>query len=101
MRWQFFIDYGEALIVIAFASLLSGFAQFYLKVKAGVSRYSITELVGECVISGSAGMTVGLLLIDHVSQPVAIGASSVAAHMGTRAIYMLEKFLSNKFNPPN
>jgi hypothetical protein len=75
-------------------SLLSAFAQFWIKLKKGEARFSFAEVIGESVVCMSAGITCGLLLMDHVSTPVMLGAVSVAAHMGTRFIYALDNALT-------
>jgi hypothetical protein len=87
VRFDYLLKNAELLALMVGVSLLSAFAQFWIKLKKGEARFSFAEVIGESVVCMSAGITCGLLLMDHVSTPVMLGAVSVAAHMGTRFIY--------------
>lgn len=75
-------------MVMATMGALGGIAQYVRKVQAG-RRWSVWDLIGEIVISVSAGTTAGLLVMDHASLPWALACASVAGHLGTRFIYAM------------
>lgn len=95
MNFEFLKANAEALILMATFSIMGGIAQYVRKVKAGKALFSLAELVGEIAISVSAGLTAGLLVMDHASMPMALAVASVAGHMGTRLIYALESALTS------
>lgn len=72
---------------------MGGIARYARNVQARKALFSAAERVGECVISGGAGMTAGLLL-DHASMPMVLAASSIAGHMGTLLMFALESGIS-------
>lgn len=83
---------------VMFLALFGGCASFMQKVKTGtVHRFSITEFVGELVISGFAGLMTFFLCEAGDFQPslsaVMIG---MAGHMGSRAIFLLEQWLKSR-----
>ncbi len=90
MNWVFMKQNLEAFLMMAAFSILGGLAAYLRKVGDKKATFSLSELVGEAVISASAGLTVGLLLIDHTPIALTLAATSVAGHMGTRLIYALE-----------
>lgn len=80
-------------------SVLGGVAAFVRKMRANhVRAWNITELIGEVVISGLAG-----LVIAHLCQwrefPMSLtyALTGIGAHMGSRALFKLEALLGAKF----
>lgn len=96
MSFNFIKENFEAFVLMICFSLLGGIASYIKKINAKKALFSFSELVGETVISISAGLTCGLLLIDHATQPVVLACTSLSAHMGTKFFYMLEEVISNK-----
>lgn len=94
MNWIFLKQNLEAFIFMLGFSILGGLASYLRKVSDKKASFSISELVGEAVISASAGLTVGLILIDHTPIAITLAATSVAGHMGTRLIYSLEAIIT-------
>lgn len=90
MNFVFLKQNLEAFLLMIVFSILGGIAAYMRKVGDKKATFSISELVGETVISASAGLTVGLILIDHTPVAITLAATSVAGHMGTRLIYALE-----------
>lgn len=78
------------------ASVLGGAAQYLRKISAKKALFSIAELVGEAVISASAGLTAGLLVMEHAPIPVALAIASIAGHMGTRFMLAAENHISTR-----
>ena len=76
-----------------------GLANYIAKVKARlVPHFSITELVGELVISGFAGLITFYLCQEaHISTNLTAAMVGMAGHMGSRAIFALEMALRKKF----
>lgn len=86
---------GEALALILAMGLISGIAQFWIKVRAG-AHFSIMALIGEITISFSAAILCGFLLVDHAPLGVTVGCAGVAGHMGARFIGLLDKGLTDR-----
>lgn len=79
-------------------SALGGVAGYLRKIRQGLTkRFSITEMTCEVVISIFAG-SVTLLLCDSQRFDKSITGALVglAGHLGSRAIYILEIFVSKK-----
>lgn len=84
---------GEAFALILAMGLISGAAQFWIKIRAGGS-FSIMALIGELTISFSAATLCGFFLVDHAPIGVTVGCAGVAGHMGARFIGLLDKGLA-------
>lgn len=76
-------------------SMLGGFASFYGKVKAGTARWvNLGEFFGELATSALAGLvTYWLCRWANLNEWLAAAFVAIAGHMGTRAVFMLEKLL--------
>jgi polyferredoxin len=80
------------------AALAGGFVNWYSKVKAGhVRLFNFVELVGEIATSGIVGLGVFMLLAVY-GHPAGVCAvmAGVGGHMGTRLLFLFEKFLENR-----
>lgn len=78
---------------------LGGAVNFARKVKEGSARaFNITELVGELITSGFAGLLTFWLCeaadLNKLLSAVLIG---ISGHMGSRAIFRIEKWAEDKF----
>lgn len=80
-------------------SIMGGFAAFMRKLKDGSARvFNFVEFIGEVVTSAFAGLiTFYLCEASHLDRMLSAALVGIAGHMGSRAIYLLEKFLSDKF----
>lgn len=91
-------------ITYAWVMLLSiwgGFVSYLRKVRLGISsRFNFTELVGELVTSGLAGLST-FYLCEYYNIDRLIGAVLIAisGHMGSRAIFMIEEMLTKSVSP--
>lgn len=94
-------DWASVLpwVWIVVLSLLGGVAAFVRKMRANhVRAWNFTELIGEIVISGLAGV-----VIAHLCQwrefPMSLtyALTGIGAHMGSRALFKLEGLLDAKF----
>ena len=76
-----------------------GVASYMRKVKSGLTaRFSITELIGELFISGFVGLiTFYLCESAKIDQMISAALVGIAGHMGSRAIFLIEKYLQSKF----
>lgn len=76
-------------------SVLGGVASFYVKVKRGQARaFNLAELVGEIVTSAVAGLiTFWLCTSASLSPWLTAAFVGIAGHMGSRALFLLEKVL--------
>lgn len=79
-------------------SSMGGIVSFVRKIRSGEARpYNIMEFFGELVTSAFVGIITFYLCehanIDQLMTAVLVG---VSGHMGTRAIYIFEKMLSER-----
>ena len=89
---------GTYVWVTAIAAL-GGVASFHRRVKSGQARWiNVTELIGELVTSSVAGLlTYWMCRSADVNEWLAAAFIGIAGHMGSRALFMFEKFLDAKF----
>jgi hypothetical protein len=89
------ITYGWVLAL----SALGGAVNFVRKVKEGAARaFNITELFGELITSGFAGLlTFWLCEWSSVSPLLSAVLIGISGHMGSRAIFRMEKWAEDKF----
>ncbi len=80
-------------------STLGGAVSFARKVREGTARaFNLTELVGELITSGFAGLlTFWLCEWSGVSPLLSAVLIGISGHMGSRAIFRMEKWAEDKF----
>lgn len=93
-------SYGIAayLWVIAWASA-GGIVSFRQKMKRGdVRAFNIIEFVGELITSAFVGV-LAFWICEYSEVPKLLEAViiSISGHMGTRAIFLFEQYMSKKF----
>lgn len=92
-----------SLITYAWVILLAaagGAVNFIQKVRDGTSRsFNFTELIGEIFTSAFAGI-ITFYLCEWSGTPALLTAAlvGISGHMGSRAIFRLEKFLEKKLD---
>lgn len=76
-----------------------GFVSFMRKMRLGeVRAFNLTEFVGEIATSAFVGiLTFWLCESAGFSQLFTAACVGVSGHMGSRGIFMFEKYLSTKF----
>lgn len=81
-------------------STWGGIVEFMRKRKAGVARpFNLSELVGELLTSAFAGMLTFLFCEAGSIHPLITAAFvGISGHMGSRALFMMEKILEAKFS---
>lgn len=86
------------LWVVLLASI-GGAVNFARKLKAGTVRaFNITEFIGELMTSGFAGvLTFWLCEYAEVKPLLAAVLIGISGHMGSRAIFRIEKWAEEKF----
>lgn len=80
-------------------SILGGTAHNIAKLRNGtLARFSIPEWVGDIAIAGFIGLMT-FYLCEYAKLPRELTAAfvGIAAHMGTRAIVIFERFLLKRF----
>lgn len=89
-----FLTYVWVLALSAFG----GIANFMRKIQEGsVKAFNLVELVGEVVISSLAGLcTFWLTEWASMDKLLAAVMIAISGHMGSRAIFLLEKFVESK-----
>ena len=80
-------------------SVWGGLANYIRKVRVGVTaRFSFTELIGELVTSGLAGLITFWLCEAADTDPMISAALiAISGHMGARIIFHLENVIEHKF----
>lgn len=81
-------------------SLMGGFVNWYGRVKAGHARvFNFVEIIGEFVVSGFVGLGVFMAMVG-VGFDIGISApaAGVGGHMGTRLLFLLERYTEKRFN---
>lgn len=87
-------------------SIWGGIAGYIRKLRTGVNtRFQLTDLIGEVVISGLVGVVTFWLCEASAINPLITAAMiGVSAHMGSRAIIMgelwVQSFFDRKYNIP-
>lgn len=80
-------------------AMLGGVVSYFQKVRQGkVHPFSVTEFVGELVTSGFVGLLTFWLCeaaeIDRLITAVLVG---ISGHMGSRAIFLFERWAEKRF----
>ena len=89
------MTYAWVLLV----SGLGGMVSFWQKVKAGVARpFNLLEWFGEIATSGFVGLlTFWICQAQGLDQLTAAPLVGITSHMGTRALWILERYLTHRF----
>jgi predicted CDP-diglyceride synthetase/phosphatidate cytidylyltransferase len=76
-----------------------GAVNFLRKIKSGTARaFNITEFIGELMTSGFAGLlTFWLCEAADVNKLLSAVLIGISGHMGSRAIFKIEKWAEDKF----
>lgn len=93
------IEESFPYIWVVLVAMMGGAVSFYSKVKSGaVERFSIMEFFGEIFTSAFVGILTAFICISNdVPVPVMGALSGITGHMGSRAIFVIEKWLIRKF----
>lgn len=83
-------------------SILGGVVSFTRKLRDGNARaFNVIELIGEICTSGFAGLlTFWLTQAAGFNPLVSAVMIGVAGHMGSRAMFLLEKWFEGRFPHP-
>ena len=92
------ITYGWVLLLAAFG----GTVNFARKLREGAVRaFNITEFIGEIFTSAFAGvLTFYLCEWSGVAPLLSAVLIAISGHMGSRAIFGIEKWAESKFFKP-
>lgn len=84
---------------VAVLSAWGGAASYIRRVRDGeIKRFSFMELTGELVISGFVGVVTFLLCrAGGVNDLIAAALVGIAGHMGSRAVFILERWAQKKY----
>ena len=85
-------------LLMAGVAMVGGAVSFYHKVTTGKTRaFNLTELIGELVTSGLAGVVAGWVLTGLEANTYLVFAGvGIAGHMGSRIIFIAEKWLEDR-----
>ena len=83
---------------VVLLSSLGGFVAFWQKLKDGSVRvFNVVEFIGELCTSAFTGiLTYYLCEAAHFSAFLTAALVGISGHMGNRALFLIEKFLSDK-----
>jgi len=88
-----------AYLWVVILSIWGGVVSYVRKVQKGtIHKWSLTELLGELVVSSFAGMLT-FLICEWANLPPLLTAAfvGISGHMGSRGIFLLEKYFKDKF----
>jgi uncharacterized membrane protein (DUF4010 family) len=98
-----FMDFIQADSIFTMAwvvvlSMLGGIAGYIRKLKQGMTkRFSVTELIGEMVVSAFVGIvTFFLCKSSGFEETLTAAIVGLSSHMGSRAIYIIEVLVRKK-----
>lgn len=93
--------FGYQLIVYCWVILigvLGGVSGYLRKLKNNYARFSIAEIVGECIISCLVALiTFWLCEAAHIEKALQAAIIGICSHMGSRAIFQFENQIISKF----
>lgn len=100
LTWEGLFTLGPIIII----AVLGGVVNFMRKVREGETRpLNIVELIGELFTSGFAGVIAYWLVHTWIGNPFVEAATvGMAGHAGSRALFLLEKWVERRaetFNP--
>jgi hypothetical protein len=80
-------------------AMLGGVVNFMRKLQKGhVRAFNITEFIGELVTAAFAGvLTFWLGENSNMSPLVTAALVGISGHMGSRALFMMEDWMKNRF----
>lgn len=80
-------------------SMMGGVVSFMRKIQQGHARvFNFMEFVGEIVTSAFAGVITFWLCESAGMSPLITAAMvGISGHMGSRALFVIEEWLKNKF----
>jgi len=90
-----------AYLWVLVLSAWGGAVNFYHKLKTGeVTRWNVTELIGELVTSAFCGViTFFLCRAGGIDIWVSAALVGIAGHMGSRLIFKMEQWAVRRFGP--
>lgn len=82
---------------VLFVSLWGGIANYVKRIRYGETvNFSLAEFIGDITISGFVGlMTFFLCESAKINPMLSAAIIGVSAHMGSRALFMLERLFIN------
>lgn len=89
--------FGYKVVVylwVIVVGLLGGISGYVRKLKNNYSRFSVAEVIGECVISVTVAIfTFWLCEWAHIIGPLQAAIIGISSHMGSRAMFQFENKL--------
>lgn len=93
--------FGYTIIVycwVILIGILGGITGYIRKLKNNYARFSIAEILGECVISCLVALiTFWLCEAAHIEKALQAAIIGICSHMGSKAIYQFESQIVSKF----
>lgn len=88
---------------VLFLSFVGGAVSFFQKLKMGIARsFNLTEFIGELVTSGFSGvLTFWLCGAADINGNVTAVLVGISGHMGSRAIFIIERILEQRLGLRN
>ena len=83
-------------------AVLGGVVSYIQRMRTKRSMiFSLAELIGECAISGFVGILTALICVANgLGVELSAALTGIAGHMGSRALFLLERAISRRLNVP-
>jgi hypothetical protein len=93
-------DGFRELLPVLFIALLGGLVAFINKVRSGDTRpFNVAEFAGEMIISGFSGVLAFWICSGFdINSWLTAAIVGISGHMGSRGIFMFEKWAEAKLN---
>lgn len=92
MPWKDPLGYEiTTYIWVVIISAWGGVAGYVRKLKRGITRFSVGELIGDVVVSAFVGIiTFWMCRSAQINDTLTAAFIGITGHMGSRAIYLFE-----------
>lgn len=93
-------DQVIATSIMFLIGAIGGAISFWRKRRAGEARpFNLSELIGELTVSGFVGVgTFWVMTGLHINPWFTAAAVGICGHMGTRVIFLAEKWLEHRMH---
>ncbi len=79
---------------VMFIAIWGGLANYVRKIRCGLAKLSLTEVIGEMCISAFVGIiTFFMCESAHISPVLSAALIGISGHMGSRSMMMIEKMV--------
>lgn len=85
-------------MMVVIMALWGGLVNYLTRIRKGAIEFSLLELAIEFIISGFAGLVIGMIALAlNVSPLFSLALGGIAGHAGARTMYFVNKYFEKKF----